>query len=254
MSNVNDQSVFKEKIHFENTQFDRIAFIHIPKVAGSSIHQYFEATYGTDRVIWYSSNVFREMTESQLKVQVKELAQFSVIGGHIPLMSTETMHYLSGKTLFVTIIREPIERLISHFYYIQERSNHHQYNNIIPDDLVGSIKYSKKFRDYLSNIQCRFIGGSRNFEKVQQQINTNPIIIGKLEKLQEFMSVLNSITQNNTVKLPYLNMASNKVDKTKELEKENFKNKLDSNIIEELIGEDIKLYNNFKTIFLHSRN
>lgn len=85
----------------------KIIFVHIPKTAGSSFAYFLRKAYGKKVVIRDIEKFWRGT-----KTDSKEYESYDVIYGHFH--SSKYM-YLNG--LMITFLRDPVERVISQFYY-----------------------------------------------------------------------------------------------------------------------------------------
>lgn len=87
----------------------RIAFCHIPKTGGTSIHKFILEKYGTDSV---SENLDSE----NYSTAVRALSRYSAIIGHFWFRPGES---LDPSRLNFTVLRDPIDRILSHFYFFR---------------------------------------------------------------------------------------------------------------------------------------
>jgi hypothetical protein len=86
-----------------------ITFCHIPKTGGTSIHRMLAD--------WVGSNSITEQLKSHnYSVVTRAWGHMGVISGHFWFRPGET---LDRDRLNVTLLRNPVDRILSHFYYVR---------------------------------------------------------------------------------------------------------------------------------------
>ncbi|MCS7039613.1 MAG: sulfotransferase family 2 domain-containing protein [Caldilineales bacterium] len=131
-------------------------FIHIPKTAGMTIRAIFHRQYRNDeiyRIRWNfdRNNPFDEF----LSLPTKKRNKIKIIYGHIPF----GLHkYIQIPVSYFTLLRDPIERTISHYYHIRKRPNHF-YHRMALDMDIGEFIVKSRFREF-DNGQVRQLTGA----------------------------------------------------------------------------------------------
>jgi len=101
-----------------------LIFLHIPKAAGSTLNQIIQRQYGPEAAfsVYVGDEEIRGVV-NQLPAERKRLLR--VLGGH---MSFGLHELLPQPSTYMTILREPVDRLISFFYYVlrsPDNDHHH---------------------------------------------------------------------------------------------------------------------------------
>lgn len=131
-----------------------ITFIHIPKTAGSTLRYILYRMYKPNQVfpVYSESATSAEIKISQLKVEQPET--ISLILGHIP-------YGVFGKTdfanTFITVLRDPIDRIISHYYFVKRSPDHHLYSEIASQNLTLDEYVLSGISTELDNGQTRML-------------------------------------------------------------------------------------------------
>ena len=71
---------------------------------------------------------------------------------------------MSGKSKYITFLRDPVERLISHYHYVLRRPKHYLYEQVVKDGLSLSDYVTSDISPELSNHQVRMISGREDGE------------------------------------------------------------------------------------------
>lgn len=97
--------------------YDNLIFLHIPKAAGSTLHPVLERHYSKHTRYTLPPGQTRQIES----LSQDELKRIRLLKGHMPF----GMHtYLEGRSRYITLLRHPAERVVSHYYYVKRRPAH----------------------------------------------------------------------------------------------------------------------------------
>jgi hypothetical protein len=97
-----------------------VAFVHIPKTAGGTVTTMFNAAYSSEAVK-NAGNYMSSAKRTTTKVKRGRVKGARVTVGHVPYGVYRD--HLPHGTLYVTFLREPIDRVLSHYYRHLHRQN-----------------------------------------------------------------------------------------------------------------------------------
>ncbi len=125
--------------------------IHIPKTAGTSFRNFLKEIYGQENAVRFDINITtkgidlenNEFTQNKLPRNIK------VIHGHFYYTDLIEQVDLKENTPVITWLREPSERVISNYYYLEKR-------------LKEELGEEKKELNILSKMQKSLIEYARN--------------------------------------------------------------------------------------------
>lgn len=222
-----------------------LVYNHIPKTAGITLNGTLARQY---RDIYYHHHPFGNTEKyHRLKFQKKfKSSDMCVITGHIFYDYSRLKSWDFGKFTFFTMLREPIGRLISYYYYIY-------YN--LPFMVSYNARKGKvlSFREWCANGNdnhfIRYIlskwGGVitlQDYYEAKQKLETDYLTVGIMEKYEESLYLLYKHLKWN--KLPYYHYASGvKTKLPEDMEKHSVD---DIEFVTKLNKFDIELYNHFQ--------
>ncbi|MFW6116369.1 MAG: sulfotransferase family 2 domain-containing protein [bacterium] len=132
-----------------------IIFLHIPKTAGTTLHRIIERQYRSEEL--YSPGLREGHAVGELaKLSQERRAQIRMFRGHLAFGVDK---YLPVSSTYMTVLREPIDRVISYYYYIRRTPHHYLH------DFIGSGEFDLKgFVDsqahvMIDNAQTRVLSG-----------------------------------------------------------------------------------------------
>lgn len=124
----------KESIHLLPTgkRPRKILFDHLPKCGGSSLTTFLKSNYparvtfatnGADPLA--SIEEFRQLNESQRH-------KYDLVFGHL---AHELIPLVHPDSIKVTVFREPVDRIISHYYYVRRNPGHYLHAAVRDQDI-----------------------------------------------------------------------------------------------------------------------
>jgi hypothetical protein len=100
---------------------DVVIFLHLPKSAGSTLVHILERQYGQDKVLKHYDSFYGEGV-AELPEDRKE--NLRALVGHFYFGAHQSM---SKPATYITILRDPVKRIISHYHYVRREPSHYLY-------------------------------------------------------------------------------------------------------------------------------
>jgi hypothetical protein len=88
----------------------KIVFLHIPKTAGQSVHQFLVDSFPGARVCPARTN------EQLLSIPRRELNGYDIFSGHLDWCALDCVE---GDKFTFTVLRDPLERILSFYFYLR---------------------------------------------------------------------------------------------------------------------------------------
>lgn len=131
-----------------------VIFLHIPKAAGSTLNKILDKQYPANATFQIHGGAIERSISSFKRMSQEEKVKLQCLRGHQPFGLHE---WLPQPSTYITLLRDPVERLISHYYYVMRREPH-----FLHDDAEGMSLEEYAGSDLspeLSNQQTRMLAG-----------------------------------------------------------------------------------------------
>ena len=176
-----------------------LIFLHIPKTAGSTFHTILNKRYDAKHVQnVFGSRYFEPEIKQFVETPNSDKSHIKLLKGHMPF----GLHkYMPSKSDYIAILRDPVERVISQFYYIKKNIN-----NPLHETVEGNKMSLKEFVSSgvaigMNNGQCRFLNGDFDeypfdgcteelLRQVKKHVDEHFIWLGLTERFDESILIL----------------------------------------------------------------
>jgi hypothetical protein len=129
-----------------------LIFLHIPKTAGSTLLRILENQYGPQRVRKLYDSTFGDEVAT---LSTEELNWTRVIAGHFYF----GVHArLPGKSRYLTFLREPVARVLSHYEFVRRRPEHYLHEAALSLSLAEYVRFCGDAEP--NNDQTRLLAGA----------------------------------------------------------------------------------------------
>jgi hypothetical protein len=201
-----------------NRVYNKIMFVHVPKCGGTSISNAVLKKYGFWRrlrgkgltgVNYAASKEGAEflaipLQEYRRKILVYHLCNKNnyYVSGHVSV-NNEILNEFYDEWNFVTVIRDPVERWYSEYFYNRYKNIDHFKTDLELEDYLNS----KKGRDSASSYVSYFAGMNSSENKAIEQAKKNLSkfsVVGLLEDLSQFKNEI-SDKLNFKLDIPHKN-------------------------------------------------
>lgn len=193
--NLNKQFI-KKQTSFESST-KKIIFLHIPKCGGMSLRKELAANFQNEQVYTISGWNHDEMVKSvsNLKEQIWK-KNIKLIMGHIGLGIHKGLTLNDSEIIYISVMREPIERVVSLYKYIKQEARHELHMKCKELDF-GTFIRLPEIRDQISNVQYNHLinNPELDFELIEKTfsnlIDNKQLIVGTLENYNQIINIFN---------------------------------------------------------------
>lgn len=102
-----------------------LIFLHIPKAAGSTLQELIVRQYAGGRSFTFTGDQGRYSEFAGMSAA--ERGSFDVLLGHVQFGVHE---HLPDPATYITMLREPVDRVVSHFHFILQRKEHYLHESL----------------------------------------------------------------------------------------------------------------------------
>ena len=194
---------------------NKILFTHIPKTAGTSFRHILDFNYNKDEILRCRGRKAFILARNK-----------KVFMGHLPYGIHKYRPF--EKFDYITFFRNPIDRTISHYYFVLQgvdHANHQFHQNHSIEEILNYNQKISNFGSLRDNLQTRFLYGVdalsyknisdlKLLNKAKEHLGNKYKTFGIQEKFEE--SVVRMCEELNLNYNQELIEARNKVTKTKE--------------------------------------
>jgi hypothetical protein len=103
------------------------AFVHVPKTGGMTLHAIL-----TRQLRGIFAESIDEAKAAIAALTEAEVAQLELIAGHVPYGVHE---FIQRPVRYVTMLRDPVQRVVSHYWFVRTQPDHYLYAAIIEGNL-----------------------------------------------------------------------------------------------------------------------
>jgi len=160
-----------------------LVFVHIPKAAGTTLHHILKRAVGARKSLHagksWETQALREMPQ-------RKAQKFKLISAH--MIQPELEKVCGQNADYVTVTRDPVDRFVSLYYFLQAQTQHEQhklYADMSLEDFL--VEYESDGALLLRNCQARYLAGENNAEKAIECLEKNFFLAAPIEKFDKFI-------------------------------------------------------------------
>ena len=176
---------------------ETVIFLHIPKTAGTTLHDIIGRQYVASEMHTMLLDV-PESIKQFLALSEAERGQFKMIRGH---MGYGLHQFVPRPCQYFTILRDPVERVISTYYFIKRTPGHFFYHIFKEENLTLKGYVESGYSNMMDNGQTRMLaGGDGNilegectqemFEQAKENLRRSFVLVGLTERFDETLLLL----------------------------------------------------------------
>jgi len=172
-----------------------LIFLHVPKAAGSTLTPIIHRQYDDEEIHHISVEPsVPESVEAFTTLPPTERDDIRCLTGHGPFGLHE---YLEGPTEYITMLRDPVERVLSGYYYIWESPGHRLHSDLVENRVSLQQFIENEMSPLVGNGMTRQIAGDRatppcreTLDKAIRRVKNHFGIVGLVERFDESLLLM----------------------------------------------------------------
>lgn len=194
-----------------------LIFIHLYKNGGTTLHRIIEWEYKLHRICSLESHWWLWSYQRIMRWSPARLAGMDVFKGHMPFGLHSRLPQAAN---YLTMLREPVERVISDYYYARRSKLHTNHRD------AQRLSLQEYFlQKHYHNLQSRVLAGSNPHELFPSVCNADTlaaakenlarqfIVVGLTERFDETLALLKVVLGWKVKRLRNFRVARNRVPK-----------------------------------------
>jgi len=173
---------------------EALIFLHIPKAGGTTLRRVIERQYPKQSIFHIDGNRVRESIQDFKSLSEHERAHIKCLKGHMWFGLHE---YFPQKATYITMLRDPVDRVMSHYYFVLRTPSHYLYEEVVSKNMDLESYVRSGISQELGNWQVKAISGIERvimgydnvtcdtLEAAKRNLSSHFIAVGLLEKFDE---------------------------------------------------------------------
>lgn len=139
-----------------STADETVIFLHIPKAGGMTLNRILEQRYPREQIYSLEREKPRQAIERFKALPESERARYRLLKGHVLYGLHEAV---PRPSMYITILRDPVERVISQYYYARSRPDHYLYSRLNQKGMTLYEYVARNVTPEISNQQTGMLAG-----------------------------------------------------------------------------------------------
>jgi hypothetical protein len=194
-----------------------IIFLHLPKAAGSSLRAAFRRKYRGLQIYELSGNPAQAAALTQWPA--KKRHEIDLLLGH---QHFGMHHWLRPEARYITMLRNPIDRCISHYFFVLRKPEHHLHQRVMQERMTLYDYITKQTSRELDNDQVRWLNDDghrtaafgcvsrRMLDIAKQRLAEEFEVVGLSERFDESLELVADALQWDTIEQIRVNVTQNR--------------------------------------------
>ena len=162
-----------------------VIFLHIPKAGGSTLNSILKRQYKSATIFSIDSKRVVESMEEFKQLPNQQLEKIKLLKGHMYFGLHE---YLPVPSTYITVVREPVDRVISMYYFVLREKKHKHYKRATSAKDLKDYIFKVRAKQ-LNNFQTRLLAGMNSLE-VEFGNCSNEMLEAAKNNLRKYFSVV----------------------------------------------------------------
>jgi len=171
---------------------EAVIFLHLPKTAGTTLNRLIEWEYRLSEMYSIDPVLFEWSAAHLRKLPLARLRKTRMFKGHMLFGLHEI---LPQPSTYITVLRDPVERVLSAFYFMRSYWLHPLYWKLRREKWTIEEFVQRSTRD---NVQCKILAGADYhapcteaiLEKASRHLSQRFSVVGLSERFEESLALM----------------------------------------------------------------
>ncbi len=169
-------------------------FLHVPKTAGTTMRGVFNEMFGAHFHLYTQTRDEVRGDDGKRAFERDDyFDNIMLLAGHFGRFSAVVRAITDRRIVFVSVMRDPVERVVSLYDYIRRMPWHRLHPEVRDRSLAEAFRDSA-FRNVCQNDQMRMIFGPKFEAQHEEMLRTNNYVIGTLQHLPKIARVVGNLS------------------------------------------------------------
>lgn len=171
-----------------------VIFLHVPKAAGTTLCDIFLRQYKAETIHLLDGANFDQTQEDFKQLSPEKKVQIRILMGHMYFGLHE---YLPSPATYVTMLRNPIDRIVSYYHFVQRLPSHPDYELIKAKSIsiedycqMGIVNMCNGQTRFLANTQSSETYSRETLERAKSHLKQHFSVVGIQERFDESLLML----------------------------------------------------------------
>lgn len=171
---------------------EAVIFLHLPKTAGTTLNRLIEWEYSLSEMYSVDPVLFEWSAAHLRKLPARRLRRTRMFKGH---MTFGLHEILPQPATYITVLRDPVERVLSAFYFMRSYKLHPFYWKLRRENWTIEQFVERSKRD---NVQSKIVAGAdynapctaEIFETAKRNLSRHFSVVGLSERFEESLALM----------------------------------------------------------------
>lgn len=171
-----------------------LIFLHIPKTAGQTFNRILSSQFPRRSTVLVGTGRSTPSLSALASLPETEKLQVRLVTGHVAFGIHELFPQPSR---YIAFVRDPVERVISNYWYVKRTPRHFMHDTIVSNDLSLEDYVTSGLNPQLENGQTRLLAGAEEetatpelLERAMSNIAERFLLVGLTERFDETLLLL----------------------------------------------------------------
>ncbi|MEM0925925.1 MAG: sulfotransferase domain-containing protein [Planctomycetota bacterium] len=185
--------------------FETLIFLHIPKAGGNSFLDFLTPHFRKEDRFDVSEGLRYTERLSELEtLPTKAKGQLRFVFGHLPFGIHE---WLPQQCRYITVLRDPVDRILSHYYFVREQRKHPMHETVMSRRMSISDYVTSGLSGELNNGMVRLLCGrpdadslrghgpcqEEDLTEAKRNLDGHFAVVGLLEQMHATQRVVSQV-------------------------------------------------------------